>query len=214
MGGQVRKGEHGALIIKYGRHERRVKGREDEEPKATFHLRAYTVFNALQIDGIRIPETKAESVAKTTIEAAEAILESMPSKPTIHEGKRVKACYHINTDTVDMPERNRFESVGKFYSTLFHELIHATGHETRLNRKSLMGGSASAMEEYSKEELVAEMGAAFLSLEAGIVEGDHADSAGYIQCWLATLREPQNKRWIIDASSQAAKAANFVLARE
>lgn len=216
MGGQVRKGEHGTLIVKYGRHDRRVKGREEEETKQVYYLRGYTVFNVLQIDGIDIPslEEREMPASERRIEAAEQIVAKMPLKPAIKEGKKVQACYRLAADTVEMPALSRFESSESYYLTLFHELVHATGHESRLNRSSLMGADSAVMNEYSKEELVAEMGAAFLAMEADIVQDEHEQSAAYLQSWLETLREPNRKRWIVEAGSQAAKAAKFVLACE
>ncbi len=215
LGGQVRKGEHGTLIVKYGRHERRTKGKE-EETKAVYYLRGYTVFNALQIEGVEFPGAEEQQPAanELRIESAERIIAQMPNKPTLKEGKTVRACYRVSTDTIEMPARSRFESPESYHLVLFHEIIHATGHESRLNRKSLMGATGAVMTEYSKEELVAEMGSAFLGMEAGIVQDEHEQSAAYIQCWLDTLREPNRKRWIVEAASLAAKAANHVLAIE
>ncbi len=216
MGGQVRKGEHGTLIVKYGQHSPRTKGREEEERKKTYFLRGYTVFNVLQIDGIDTSsaEEREPPAPEKRIEAAEQIVARMPSKPTIKEGKKVQACYRLASDTIEMPSLSRFESAESYHLTLFHELVHATGHESRLNRSSLVGADSAVMNEYSKEELVAEMGAAFLAMEADIVQDEHEQSAAYLQSWLETLREPNRKRWIVEAGSQSSKAAKYVLAVE
>lgn len=215
LGGQVRKGERGTLIVKYGRHERVTKGQE-EEKKTVYYLRGYTVFNATQIDGIefQLSSEREEVPSEKRIEAAMQIVEGMPSKPAIREGIKVKAAYRIDTDTIEMPALSRFESPESYHHTLFHELVHATGHESRLNRQSLIGATSAVMSEYSKEELVAEMGAAFLAMEAGIVQDEHEQSAAYLRSWLDVLREPNRKRWVVEAASMAAKAANYVLARE
>lgn len=215
LGGQVRKGEHGTLIVKYGRHERRTKGKE-EETKAVYYLRGYTVFNALQIDGVEFPEMELPEPAanEARIESAERIVREMPGRPDIQEGQTIRACYRVSTDTIEMPARSRFVDAENYHLVLFHEIIHSTGHESRLNRKSLMGATGAVMTEYSKEELVAEMGSAFLGMEAGIVQDEHEQSAAYLQCWLDTLREPNRKRWIVEAASLAAKAASHVLAIE
>lgn len=218
LGGQVRKGEHGTLIVKYGRHDRRTKGREDEETKTIYYLRGYTVFNVLQIDGLNLNSSILDERELPTpekrVEAAEQIVAGMPSKPDIKEGKKVQACYRLSSDTIEMPALSRFESAESYHLTLFHELVHSTGHESRLNRASLVGADSSVMNEYSKEELVAEMGAAFLAMEADIVQDGHEQSAAYLQCWLETLREPNRKRWIVEAGSQAAKAVKYILATE
>ena len=216
LGGQVRKGEHGTLIVKYGQHDRRTKGREEEEKKKIYFLRGYTVFNVLQIDGIDTSSTEERGppAPEKRIEAAEQIVARMPSKPTIKDGKKVQACYRLASDTIEMPSLSRFESAESYHLTLFHEIVHSTGHESRLNRSSLVGADSAVMNEYSKEELVAEMGAAFLAMEAEIVQDDHEQSAAYLQSWLETLREPNRKRWIVEAGSQAAKAVKYVLACE
>lgn len=216
LGGQVRKGEHGTLIVKYGRHERRTKGREEEETKTIYYLRGYTVFNVLQIDGIEAPSTeeRESSVPERRIDAAEQIVAKMPSKPNVKEGRKIQACYRLDSDTIEMPSLSRFESAESYHLTLFHELVHSTGHESRLNRSSLVGATGAVMNEYSKEELVAEMGAAFLAMEADIVEDEHEQSAAYLQSWLETLRDPNRKRWIVEAGSQAAKAVKYILGVE
>lgn len=215
LGAQVRKGERGTLIVKAGKHEQRRKGEEDKV-RTTFFLRGYTVFNALQIDGLNVPSQgeRPELPCDERIAAAERIVTAMKAKPVIHEGRTVRASYSLPTDTVDMPDRSRFESAERFQMVLFHELIHSTGHESRLNRASLVGATSSVMSEYSKEELVAEMGAAFLGMEAGIVDDGHEQSSAYIESWLKVLQEPNRKRWIVEAGSQAARAARFILGLE
>lgn len=215
LGGQVRKGERGTLIVKAGRHEKRIKGQE-EETQTRYYLRGYTVFNALQIDGLDLAAepAKEQLAVKQHIEAAERIVAQMPAKPEIIEGKTVQACYRVSSDTIEMPALSRFDSAEMYHLVLFHELIHATGHESRLNRPSLVNGGPSVMREYSKEELVAEMGAAILGMEAGIVQDDHEQSAAYLESWLQTLGEPNRKRWIVEAASQAGKATKFILGIE
>ena len=99
-----------------------------------------------------------------------------------------------------------------FYGTLFHELIHATGHESRLNRKTLIENDGFGGKVYSEEELVAEMGAAFLATEADIVRDDHEQSAAYLQSWIKALKE-NHRRWIVRAANQAGKAADFIMNR-
>jgi antirestriction protein ArdC len=136
----------------------------------------------------------------------------MPSPPEIRQGKYDEACYDRATDTVDMPAMKSFESGEAFYATLFHELVHATG-QSRLNRKTLIESDGFGGEIYSQEELVAEMGAAFLNAEADIARDNHEQSAGYIKGWLDVLRDKDHKRWIVQAANQAAKATDFILNR-
>ena len=110
-----------------------------------------------------------------------------------------------------MPVRERFEREEEYYSTLFHELVHATGHETRLNRATLTEKAGFGSTPYCKEELIAEMGAAFLCGQAEIVERTIDNSAAYLQGWLEQLRS--DKTLIVQAAAQAQKAADFILGK-
>lgn len=219
-GGHVRKGEHGAHVIKVGESKATTLDDAQAEEVAPvrrkrLYLREYTVFNAVQIEGIDFPppSTIPQLPMSERIEAAEKIVAGMPSPPSIHEGSRTMACYRLHTDTVQMPPYGSFESAEAYHLTLFHELVHATGHPDRLNRESLIKHDGFGGQVYSQEELVAEMGAAFLGMEAHIVSDDHEQSAAYLQSWLEVLRVKENSHWIIQASSHATKAANFILNR-
>ena len=215
-GGSVRKGEHGACVMKWGRHERAVKnGDGSEEKKTTFFLRNYCVFNARQIDGLAFPqpELPKQLDASQRIARAEGIAKQMPQPPNIQEGRTTQASYRQSTDTVKMPEFARFSSAEDYYLTLYHELVHATGHASRLNRKGVTESDSFGGKVYSQEELVAEMGAAFLGTEAGIDRDRHEQSAAYLKGWLETLREEDNRRWIVQAATQAGRAADFILCR-
>ena len=104
----------------------------------------------------------------------------------------------------------------RFYSTLFHECVHSTGHQSRLARKTLLENkgimsTGTAKQTYTKEELVAEMGTAFLNAHAGIVQNEHINSAADLQSWLQALKIKQNRRWIVEAASQAQRAATLYL---
>ena len=214
--GQVRKGEHGTPVMKWGRHEKKVKnGDGTEENKTSFYLRTYHVFNAVQIEGIEFPpvESGPELDSHQRFAHADAIVKKMPQPPTIKEGRTTQASYRPGTDTVQMPAFKRFDSPEDFHLTLFHELIHSTGHESRLVRKGVMERDVFGSKTYSQEELVAEMGAAFLGMEAGIVRDEHERSAAYLKGWLDALSEHDNRRWIIHAANQAGRAADFILGR-
>ena len=219
-GGCVRKGEHGTTVLKVGQFKpkdaiQEPQAEEDRSKKRKF-LRQFTVFNASQIDGIDFPtvsSTHARNMDER-IEAAEQLVTAMPKRPSIHEGARTMASYKLSTDTVQMPAYGSFESAESYYNTLFHELVHATGHPERLNRESLIKHDGFGGKVYSQEELVAEMGAAFLGMEVDIVRDKHEQSAAYLQSWLEVLRAQEHKRWIINAASQATKAADFILNRQ
>jgi antirestriction protein ArdC len=108
-----------------------------------------------------------------------------------------------------MPMRERFDSQESYYATLYHELTHATGHESRLNRATLTAKAGFGSNPYCKEELIAEMGAAFLCGHAEIAERTVDNSAAYLQNWLEQLRN--DKTLIVQAAAQAQKAADFIL---
>ncbi len=215
-GGCVRKGEHGAIVMKFGRYDRAEKnGDGTEDKKTTLFLKSYRVFNASQIDGIEFPpvETGPQLDPKQRIQRAEQIVTQMPKPPTISEGRTTRASYRRSSDTIEIPEFARFDSAEEFHLTLFHELIHSTGHESRLARKGVTDSDGFGGKTYSQEELVAEMGAAFLGMEAGIVRDQHEQSAAYLKAWLDTLRVQEHRRWIVQAANHAGRAADFVLGR-
>jgi antirestriction protein ArdC len=139
----------------------------------------------------------------------------MPQKPEIRHGGG-RACYSPAFDRVDMPMPETFRSGQDYYSVLFHELTHSTGHQSRLNRKGFSASdgewSAFGSTPYAREELVAEMGAAFLAGQAGIVERTIENSAAYVQSWLQRLKD--DNRLVVQAAAQAQKAADFILGRQ
>ena len=215
-GGSIRKGERGALVIKWGRHEKSVKdGDGTEESKKLFFLKSYRVFNAMQIEGIEFPsaESGPQLDPSQRVARAEQIVAQMPQPPVIQEGRTTQACYRRMSATVEMPAFERFHTPEEFYLTLHHELIHACGHESRLARKGVTESDGIGGKTYSQEELVAEMGAAFLGMEAGIVRDEHEQSAAYLQVWLDVLRVQEHRRWIVQAANQAGRAADFILGR-
>jgi hypothetical protein len=132
----------------------------------------------------------------------------MPRRPAIEHGGG-RACYCPERDTVSIPEANLFESPQAFYGTLFHELTHSTGHVSRLNRKEVANPSNFGSDLYSREELVAEMGAAFLSRHCEIENTTLDQSASYIQNWLERLKE--DRKLVVHAAAQAQKACDFIL---
>ncbi len=215
-GGSVLKDEHGSIVVKYGTFKKAaVNGSADDEERKSYYLKGYKVFNALQIKDIDFPAVPSiqHSEADVRIAKAESIVGEMPLPPQIREGIRTEACYRRATDSVDMPSRTTFDSLEDFYTTLFHELVHSSGHESRLNRKSLIENDGFGGKVYSEEELVAEMGAAFLGMEADIVRDDHEQSAAYLKGWLSALKEKNHRRWIVRAANQAGKAADFIMNR-
>jgi len=214
-GGQVRRGEKGYLVIKYGTYTKEDQDGQEEERG---YLKAYTVFNACQIDGIDFPEIAPGPLKSgECLASAQAIVDGMPNPPVIHEGRSIRTCYYPKDDSIDIPHRAYFESEKRFFKSLYHELTHASGAAKRLARKTLLenkGRVMSNMTTYSKEELVAELGTAFLCAHAGIVIDDHENSAAYIDEWLKVLKQGNHQRWIIEAAGQAQKAIDYILGAE
>lgn len=208
-GGRVRKGEKGTPVIFWKRYA--TEDRQTGEAKEVPVLRYYTVFNLDQVDGLDAPDapTLVNPNFEPITEAARIIL-AMPKRPTIvHDEPR--AYYRPSTDTINLPRPELFGEPEEYYSTAFHELTHATGHESRLNRRPSSELRHFADREYSQEELVAEMGAAFLCAESGIAPGVVNNQAAYINGWLNILKG--SHKLVVHAAAQAQRAADFILSR-
>jgi antirestriction protein ArdC len=206
LGGSVRKGERACPVV-FGK---RVKEKDEQTGEETAYtvLRLYNVFNTAQCDGLKnIPAPVVESPLSAPAKPEE-IIAFMPQRPEIKQGMR-KAFYSPGPDIVAMPDRARFETEAGYYATLFHELIHSTGHPLRLDRPTLMESQGFGSDPYCREELIAEMGAAFLCGQAGIAESTVENSAAYVQNWLQALQN--DHKLIVQAAAQAQKAADFIL---
>jgi len=207
-GGEVRKGEHGSMVVFYKifgktRNGQPVLTRTGKQEK-TFFLRYSTVFNVEQCDGIEYPKPEATLPPVDTLEVCENIIGSFTDCPTItHKGDR--AFYRYGDDTITMPNRDTFDGSPQYYATLFHECIHATGHSTRLHRKL---ENAFGSSDYAREELVAEMGAAMLCGVSGIECKIIDNSAAYIANWLKALHN--DSKLIVKAASQGQRAAEYI----
>jgi antirestriction protein ArdC len=208
LGGSVRKGEKSSLVVFWKQYQN-----EDEDGNATKKgaiLRYYLVFNVEQCENLSKLKPLEEKAEVDAIAEAEAIVAGMPSPPKIDDKGKDQAFYRPSADAISMPKKSAFGSSEEYYSTLFHELSHSTGHPNRLNRAELNTLAPFGSETYSKEELVAEFGAAFLCGEAGI-QTTVENSAAYIKGWLNALKN--DKRLAVSAASQGQKAANHILGR-
>ena len=204
MGGQIKPGEKSCPVVFW--KPMKVQDKETKEEKKIPFLRLYHVFNVSQCTGLKnIPP--ADNTAFIQTLPAELVA-NMPQRPVIKHGMNM-AAYSPASDVVNMPDRARFHSEDHYYATLFHELVHATGHEQRLKRASIMERNGYGSNPYAKEELIAEMGSAFLCGHAGIVERTIDSSAAYLEGWLKSLKE--DKTLIVHAAAQAQKAADFIL---
>jgi antirestriction protein ArdC len=203
-GGHVRKGEHGTKIVFWKIGTRETEDAEgDTFERKSILLRYYTVFDVEQCEGIPSPST---SRVVNRIEECERIVQQMPNPPAMQQDGR--AWYRPSTDTVGMPSRNAFNSAEEYYSTLFHELTHSTGHTKRVGRYGIEKLNTFGSESYSKEELIAEMGAAMLSGIAGIERKTLSNSAAYLKSWIDVLKS--DSRMVVSAASQAQKAADYI----
>ena len=211
LGGTVRKGEKGSAVIFWKIFEKEDPEAEDGKKRLPM-LRYYTVFNVEQCQGITAP-TPDETTwnEHDPIEAAEAVQLAMPNRPSVEIGG-TRACYSPGLDRVRVPDLFRYERPEEYYSTLFHELAHSTGHKTRLNREGITDHHFFGDAVYSREELVAEMSAAFLCGHVGIENATIQNSAAYLQSWIKTLRG--DKKLAITAGAQAQKAADYILNRK
>jgi antirestriction protein ArdC len=212
-GGHVKKGEKANVVCFWKLMDKRQSDDPEATPNASGKvplLRYYNVFNvADQTEGIEVPAIVETVNTFTPIEEAERIIQNMPDKPLIqHMGNR--AYYSPGSDTITMPPQHSFNSPEEYYSTLNHEAIHSTMAEHRLNRKASMKNHQFGDEMRAREELVAEMGAAYLCAFAGI-ENTIQNSASYCQSWLKALKD--DRKLLVIASSQASKAADFILRR-
>ena len=210
LAGHVRQGEVGFPIVYWKFGKREVEDGDDIIEKRSVLCLYYTVFNVEQCEGLKIrPDEPADSQPQLEpIEACEQVVDAWRGKPIIRYGGDC-ASYSKVLDCVQVPERTRFDSVEEYYSTLFHELAHSTGHPARLNRSSLTDFERFGDHNYSREELVAEMGAAFLAGYCGIGNRTIDNSAAYLANWLKALKD--DSRMVLVAASQAQKAADLIL---
>ena len=200
-GGHVRKGEKGTEIIFYTNYKDK-----NNNDKVRPVLRYYRVWNVEQCEGIEYPQEVTPEF--NPIEQGQAIIDGFADCPPIHWGGD-RACWYPKADKVESPKPEQFNSPEYYYAVMYHELIHSTGHESRTGR--LAGDTSSfGSGSYAKEELVAEIGSAFLLHHAGIdCSGLFDNSAAYVASWLRRLQD--DTRLIVQASKLAAQAADYIL---
>lgn len=209
-GGSVRKGERGHLAVFWKRMQSEEEhGKEGTVVTRKSVLRYYYVFNVAQCDGLpEIVDTPSPMHSVSPLNTCEAIIEAMPQCPTIKHGKQ-QAYYDPLKDQINMPKQGNFSSIGAYYCTLFHELVHSTGHSCRLRRKGITEPTEFGTQAYSMEELIAEIGACYLNSVAGMIDREFENSAAYISDWLKALKS--DKRLIVIASGHAQRATDFIL---
>lgn len=208
-GGRIKRGAKAQFIVFWKWIEQEDKDNPGEVKKIPF-LRYYNVFHLDDCDGL---QPKHKTTAAQPLEpdaAADAIISNYLTRSGVKLEHRPgdRAFYRPSTDTVVLPEMEQFAELAEYYSTAVHELTHSTGHASRLNR--LTATAHFSNEEYSKEELVAEIGAAALVNHAGLeTSSSFRNSAAYVQSWIKALQN--DKRLIVSAAGQAEKACSLIL---
>ena len=206
LGAQVRRGERGALVVYADRFTKTETGDDGQESEREIpFLKGYTVFNVEQIDGLAAHYTARVTPPTTALprlDAAEAFFAATGAEIR-HGGNR--AFYSPTHDRVQMPPRDSFNDAESYAATLAHELTHWTAHPCRLARSL---GKRFGDDAYAAEELIAELGAAFLCADLGITPAPREDHAGYLSHWLKVLKA--DSRAIFTAASQAQRAADYL----
>jgi antirestriction protein ArdC len=216
LGGQVRKGEESSLVVFFKAYEvadQDAAARGEEKTKTIPVLRYFNVFNAAQADGLPsrfYPEPQREGEPLEEREDAAAVIGAYLADggPQLqHVAGNNRAYYQSGPDRITLPLASQFESADAYYSTVFHESGHSTGHPSRLNRPGIADFDHIGSEKYAKEELAAEMTAAMLCARTGI-DGQFDASASYVSNWLEELKN--DKKLVVSAAAQAEKAAEMI----
>lgn len=212
---KVNKGAKSEFVVFWKiiqKEEPDVKDKDGNPKKVTIPILRY--YNVFWIGDTNIEREEVESVQHDPIAEAEEVISGYVAREEgltfINDRPSGQAYYAPLRDEVVVPMLSQFKYAEEYYSTAFHELTHSTGAEKRLNRLKVAGLAAFGSEDYSKEELVAELGAAMLVNRCGIeTEKSFRNSAAYIQSWIKALKDDQ--RLIVSASSKAEKAVNYIL---
>ncbi|MET3780788.1 antirestriction protein ArdC [Brevundimonas sp. 1080] len=217
LGGAVRRGETGTRIVFAKPRDRKTEPTNSIDPESSEPdtgprriLRCYSVFNLDQIDGL---DDRYTGLGDTAQRSWASVSGSRIAVFATAAGARIQhggdaACFEPGRDLIRMPPLNAFDDPQDHDAVLAHELVHWTGHATRLGR-DLDGRFGSP--EYAREELIAELGAAFLCADLAITDRPRDDHAAYIAAWLGALKD--DKRLIFKAASQAEKAVAFLHGR-
>jgi antirestriction protein ArdC len=208
-GGSVKRGEQSTPVVfwKVSAYTTTDEVTGDEEIRKGVLLRYYNVFNIEQCKGIACPSIAPVQHNLQPLDTCERLVAQMPHAPLMRHGG-MQAYYSPAADCITMPARHLFSSSKEYYATLFHEMTHSTGHEKRLNRPTLTDLCPFGSTNYSKEELCAEMGAAYLCGIAGIANRTIDNSAAYIHAWLTKLR--RDPKVLVHAAAQAQRAVDYI----
>jgi len=205
LGGKIKKGSKSHMVVYYKILPTREATADQEERRSLPLLRYYNVFALADTEGI---PSKLETITHQPLAEAEAIVAGYASGPTILQVHQDRACYSPAMDQVVIPTINQFPEVEHFYGTLFHELLHSTGHKSRLDRFDSADSTIFASESYSREELIAEIGAAILASRCGIDRSTIQQSASYIGFWISKLQDDMTL--IVSAAGKAQRAVDWI----
>jgi len=216
LGGSVKKGSKSEIVVFFKQEEEDKEELEpaeekDDRKKSRFILKYYRVFHISQVEGVEpLPRPELECNFNPIAEAERVLHDYLDLEGVqFEQGLSDKAFYRPSDDSIHVPAMSQFGKIADYYSTLFHECVHSTGHASRLHRPGIQHVNFGS-ETYSKEELVAELGASCLLQSLGIsTEDSIRNSAGYVQGWLDVLRS--DKRMVVFAASAAEKACKFIL---
>ena len=211
LGGHIKKGAKAEMVVFWKIIDVEEKNDKGEiEKKKLPLLRYYNVFHISQVEGVEPLKEKLNTEIEPIEEADRIIKEYVDREHiTFKECISDKAFYRPMTDTVVVPLKEQFKNTNSFYQVAFHEITHSTGAQKRLDR-DIKELAPFGSEIYSKEELVAELGSAFLINHLGIeTEGTFQNSASYIESWLQVLRN--DNKFVVSALSKAEKAVNYIL---
>lgn len=211
LGGHIRKGEKSEIVVFWKLQPYEEENADGEKIiKQIPLLRYYNVFHISQVDGVEPKELDLNEFEP--IEEAERIKNEYMTRENLKILEKLtdKAFYSPAFDYIQVPCKEQYRNVEEFYSTLFHEMVHSTGHKSRLDRLESGANTNFGTEIYSKEELVAEIGSASIMNLLGIeTKKSFRNSSAYIQGWLRRLRG--DKKFIVSASSKAEKAVKYIL---
>lgn len=221
LGGNIRKGAKSEFVYFFKSYHKDQDGKNisaeqaqtlqgmGEETNRIAFLKYFRVFNVADVEGIEIDIPEVTLQDHERIERCEQLIQDIPNPPEFVFEDANRAYYAPTADKLNVPDIRQFEKPEEYYCTLFHELTHATGHASRLNREGVTTLTPFASTEYSKEELIAEMGASFLCAHTGINMPEITEnSAAYLQGWLSVLKA--DKKLIFQAAAAAQKAADYL----
>lgn len=213
IGARIKKGAKSIPIIFWAKIE------DEEKDKGFLFARYYRVFNAADLENIPVKfEAKISAALNPTdiqilpkFDVAETVINE--TRADIRSVENGRAYYSPTLDYINMPAMGLFSSSHEYYSTVFHELGHWTGHDSRLKRKDLLEANYFGSHSYSREELTAELTAAFVCSSLGIsTESTERNSAAYLNGWLRRLKG--DPKMMVEAAQRAQKASDFILKRD